>query len=365
PSKSPCPTRPSAPQGQARGVPVHRRRRISDDWNCGAPVSDIKRLAAYWRDDFDWRAQEARLNEIPQFTTTVSVDGFGELSVHLVHQGSSRAGSIPLFFCHGCRLLGRRGQEGFSIPRYAETLHKVMLNLGYDKYGLTSVAVTQGGDKGFIITRLVGMQYPDHCLASHINVVRVTSSPKLTKTPLFYLRHALQPYSELQKQARERTAWFAGEGFGYNLLQSTKPSMLGFALADSPFALLAWVYEKPHDWTNGYPWTGLDLRLPGSVASARMYYEAKHAATAQVARGLEYVPRVRLGFSILPRDLIVPPRTWARTLGPVVFEKMHDSGGHVAAHERPEELAGDLRNMYRRDGGVYDVAARRARESRL
>lgn len=75
---------------------------FSDDWDYGAPLSDVKRLTAHWRDGFDWRAQEARLNEVPQFTTEVSVDGFGELNVHLVHQKSSRPGSIPLLFCHGC-----------------------------------------------------------------------------------------------------------------------------------------------------------------------------------------------------------------------------------------------------------------------
>ena len=75
---------------------------FSDDWDYGAPLSDVKRLAAYWRDGFDWRAQEARLNEIPQFTTSVSVGGFGDLKIHFVHQKSSRPGSIPLLFCHGC-----------------------------------------------------------------------------------------------------------------------------------------------------------------------------------------------------------------------------------------------------------------------
>lgn len=77
---------------------------FSDDKAYGAPLKDIKRLAAYWEDGFDWRAQEAKLNEVPQFTTTVGVDGFEELEIHFVHQKSSKAGSIPLLFCHGCKL---------------------------------------------------------------------------------------------------------------------------------------------------------------------------------------------------------------------------------------------------------------------
>src|SRR6266536_393781 len=77
---------------------------FSTTWDYGAPLADIKRLANYWRDGFNWRAQEAKLNETPQFTTTVSVDGFEELEVHFVHQKSKRDGSVPLLFCHGCRL---------------------------------------------------------------------------------------------------------------------------------------------------------------------------------------------------------------------------------------------------------------------
>lgn len=75
---------------------------FSDDWGYGAPLGDVKRLAKYWETGFDWRAQEAKLNQLPQYTTTVAVDGFGELQIHFVHQRSSRPDSIPLLFCHGC-----------------------------------------------------------------------------------------------------------------------------------------------------------------------------------------------------------------------------------------------------------------------
>lgn len=76
-----------------------------DSWDYGAPLSDVKRLAERWRDGFDWRAQEAKLNEVPQFTTKVDVDGFGELNIHFVYKKSSRRGAIPLLFCHGCKSL--------------------------------------------------------------------------------------------------------------------------------------------------------------------------------------------------------------------------------------------------------------------
>lgn len=76
---------------------------FSNDWNYGAPLADVKRLANRWKDGFDWRAQEAKLNELPHFTTSIAVDGFDDLDIHFIHQKSSRPGSIPLLFCHGCK----------------------------------------------------------------------------------------------------------------------------------------------------------------------------------------------------------------------------------------------------------------------
>ena len=76
---------------------------FSDDWSYGTPQSDIKRLAKYWVNGFDWRAQEAKMNILPQFTTQVQIEGFGELRMHFVHQKSDKPDSIPLLFSHGCQ----------------------------------------------------------------------------------------------------------------------------------------------------------------------------------------------------------------------------------------------------------------------
>jgi hypothetical protein len=78
---------------------------MSNGWEFGPPLSDLKRLVSYWRDSFDWRAQEADINRFPHFTTPISVEGFGELKIHFIHKTSDRKGSIPLLFCHGCKSL--------------------------------------------------------------------------------------------------------------------------------------------------------------------------------------------------------------------------------------------------------------------
>lgn len=71
------------------------------DWTYGSPLADVQRLAKYWQESFDWRKAEARLNELPQFTTDIQVDGFETLKIHFVHQKSEVAGAIPLLFSHG------------------------------------------------------------------------------------------------------------------------------------------------------------------------------------------------------------------------------------------------------------------------
>lgn len=178
-----------------------------------------------------------------------------------------------------------------------------MLSLGYNEY------VSQGGDWGTHITRAMATLYPQHLKASHHNMLRPSSAPKASKNPLLALQHALTPYSEADKAGFERTEWFQKEGRGYNLLQSTKPQTLSYALQDSPVALLAWIYEKLHDWTDGYPWTDDEIlrwisiyqfSRMGPGAAHRIYYEMVHtkAGPGRVTSddNSEWIPTVKLGF---------------------------------------------------------------------
>lgn len=71
------------------------------DWAYGSPLADIKRLTSYWRNDFDWKKVEAKLNELPNFETNVTVDGFGDIDLHFLHQPSSATDAVPLLFVHG------------------------------------------------------------------------------------------------------------------------------------------------------------------------------------------------------------------------------------------------------------------------
>ena len=71
-------------------------------WDYGAPLADVKRLTAYWKDGFDWKKQEAGINKLPQFQTQVKVDGYEALTIHFVYQKNENPKAIPLLFVHGC-----------------------------------------------------------------------------------------------------------------------------------------------------------------------------------------------------------------------------------------------------------------------
>ncbi|KAK8116983.1 uncharacterized protein PG998_005264 [Apiospora kogelbergensis] len=367
------------------------------EWDLGAPLDDIQRLTKYWATSFDWRAAEARLNRFAQFTTDLQADGFDPINMHFLHQRSKDPNAIPLLFVHGwpgsiyegSKIIepltqpgsnglsfhvvvpslpnygfsGGVSKRGFSIDQYAEVLNKLMLKLGYDQY------VTQGGDWGWFISRALSHHYPQHVKATHVNL-DLMRQPGWLKHPLLALEHSFMPYSQSEREGLARTNWFYKEGSGYGALQTTKPQTLGYALADSPVALLSWIYEKLHDWTDSYPWTDDEIltwisiywfSTAGPAASVRVYYEFTRVNRGEGKPGqmtqdqmLDWQP-ITMGVSHFPKDVIVAPLAWARARGNVVFESSHPSGGHFPAWEKPEVIVGDLRDMFAKNGPAGNV----------
>jgi len=78
--------------------------------------------------------------------------------------------------------------------------------------------------------------------------------PRLFTNPLLWLHNLFFPYTAKEKAGFVRENDFQRFGSGYSSIQNTKPQTLGYALADSPVGLLAWIYEKLKDWTDDYEW---------------------------------------------------------------------------------------------------------------
>lgn len=234
------------------------------------------------------------------------------------------------------------------------------------------------------ITTSIGNLYPESMLALHLNFV-LAMPPPLTKSPLGFVRflttHMLNLYTP-QEQAGLKAAKDYQENGGYYLhMMRTRPQTVGAMLADSPVALLAWIYEKLIAWTDDYPWTDQEVcewvslywySRAGPAASVNIYHEMFQgewqADTGRaipkaklVSETLQLETQARLandvdslqGFSYFPKEIAATPRMWNRQLGDVVFEKEQEKGGHFAAWEQPEALVQDLREMFRSDGPAY------------
>jgi epoxide hydrolase len=67
-----------------------------EGWSRGVPTDYLKGLAEYWQTQYDWRDHEAKLNEYPQFTTTI-----GGQIVHFLHVRSPEPNATPLMLIHG------------------------------------------------------------------------------------------------------------------------------------------------------------------------------------------------------------------------------------------------------------------------
>ncbi|KAF8890006.1 Alpha/Beta hydrolase protein [Gymnopilus junonius] len=343
---------------------------------------DYERLLARWKDGYDWRIHEKKLNEeLPQFQKEIDVDGHGRLNIHFIHRRSEVEGAIPLLFVHGwpgsfvevrkiLPLLIQGGKDHPAFHVVTFSLTRVWFLRGSETKGICNrsirggyeqYAMTQGGDWGYPITARIASTYGGrHAKAWHTNVEYARPGqdpPKLFSNPLLYFRNLVKGYTEAEKAGLQRTIWFREKGRGYSAEQSTQPQTLGYSLADSPAGLLAWIYEKLVNWTDEYPWEDDEVltwisiywfSTAGPTASTRIYYERVN----EKARAA--VPTIPHGASFFPKELYNVPRLWSKTRYRV-FEAEHATGGHLAAHEKPEELVPDLRKMFGRGGQAYGV----------
>ncbi|KAH3514502.1 hypothetical protein KXW24_000090 [Aspergillus fumigatus] len=351
-------------------------------WDLGVPLDEIKRLTAYWRDGFDWRAKEKELNgKLHQFMVSVSVSGFVQLDIHCVHQRSPMPGAIPLLFLHGwpgsfleavklIPLLTKGDenqpafdlvvpslpnfgfsqvvkQRGFGLAQYAEAMHSLMLNLGYEKY------VIQGGDWGSIIARVMATLYPQHIKAVHLNFAPV-APPYPWRHPWIFVQSILTlPFSSRSRALISTTLDYLNRGNAYMRQQETAPQTLGYGLHDSPVALLAWVYDKLHSWADDYPWTDDEILTWVSVYQFSVAGPAASRVSTVDAISASIPGEVKLAVAHFKRELIKLPFLWCRSMGSVVRESEFECGGHFAAWEVPELLAADVRSFLGKGGQAY------------
>ena len=343
-------------------------------WDYGTDVAWLRDLTQYWRNGFDWRTQEARLNALPQRIVRV-----GGLDVHCVHVPGRGPDPLPLVATHGWpssffemhKLIGPLAdpaaygadpRDSFdvvapSLPGYgfsaaptqpgagaaivADLWVGLMAALGYQRFG------SHGGDWGSAVTSALGARHADRMIGLHLTMAAPPVDPGSLTSEQRQWWDALQHYRDRE--------------WGYVHLQRTKPQTPAFALTDSPVGLAAWILEKWWRWSDCTDedgrrdllrsYTRDELLTNVSIywftrsigPSMRLYYETFGPGATIPHTGRIEVPT---GVSLFkdpnspPRELVEP---WYDLRRYATIER----GGHFPALENPDALVSELREFFR------------------
>lgn len=342
-------------------------------WAYGADLAYMKELVAYWRDRFDWRAQERRLNELPHFVARID-----DRDIHFIRAQGKGPAPKPLIITHGwpssvaeftkiIPLLSDPGAYGGNPDDAFDVIAPSMPGYGFSsrpsKPGTTSRAVADlwvelmarlgyrtffahGGDIGAGVTNALGRVYPDRVAAIHS---MASPYPFPAEEDDASLTPAERQYLALVKK------WEWDED-AYGHLQRTKPQTLAMGLNDSPAGLAAWIVEKWRSWSdcNGNVETRFSKdELLVNVAiywftqtigsSVRMYYESAHGNQSKPDAKIEAPARLFL----TREEIDLCPREWAERSYANLSYGVVSSGGHFLAAEEPVLLARDIQLYFR------------------
>jgi pimeloyl-ACP methyl ester carboxylesterase len=345
-----------------------------EPWAFGTSVDYARDLVGYWKDRFDWRAQEAALNAFPQFKIPLH-----DIDLHYLHVPGVGPNPYPLLLLHGwpgsvyefldiiprltdpARFGGdpkdaftviapslpgyglsfKPGQKRFTLQDIAACVHDLMTGvLGFEKFAV------QGGDWGAGTASLIGNTYPASVCGIHVNLLFVPRErPDGELTP-----EAKQYADDLSHWLREET--------GYQQIQGTKPQTLAFGLTDSPAGLAAWIAEKFRSWSDcdGVAENAIarDRMLAnislywftGAIGSSFWPYYGRLHTTWPISPANPI--KVPTGYAAFPKEILSPPRSIAeKTYTNIQRWTEMKKGGHFAAMEQPAALAEEIRAFFR------------------
>jgi pimeloyl-ACP methyl ester carboxylesterase len=319
---------------------------------------------------------EARINQIPQFMTTI--DG---LDVHFLHLRSPHPDAIPLIMTHGWpgsflefeRVLGpltdppayggdagdafdvivpslpgygfsgKPAATGWDIHRIARAWAELMTRLGYDRF------LAQGSDWGTSVSTSLALHRPGRLLGIHL--IPPLAPPDRNADDLTGRERAA--LADLDERSRT--------GSGYSAEQGTRPQTIGYSLTDSPAGLCAWIVEKLWAWTD-HPGDLSQVLTADQVldnislywltgtgaSSARLYWESITEVTDWFTTATRDIITVPAGCSIFPKEVPRPSRRQAqRRFTNIVHWSEPGHGGHFAAWEQPALFVDEVRAVAR------------------
>jgi pimeloyl-ACP methyl ester carboxylesterase len=340
-----------------------------EPWAHGTSVRYMQELVEYWRERFDWRIQEKKLNSFRQFTVPLA-----GIQLHFIHEEGKGPKPLPLLLSHGWpgsilefykiipmltdpsrfggdpadsftvvapslpgyTLSFQPNQPRFSVEQIADCFASLMTDvLGFKHF------VAQGGDWGGFVASRLGFAYPERVAGIHLNLLALPREtamlPNRTPEEKVYL-------DQMKQWLKEET--------GYQWIHGTKPQTLSFALADSPVGLAAWIIEKFRSWsdcrgdvesvfTKDELLTNIMLYwVTGAIGSSFWpYYARMHGPWPIPEGGRINVPT---GYVEFPKEMLRPPRSVAERMYNIQRWTKMDRGGHFAALEQPEALVREI-----------------------
>ncbi len=343
-------------------------------WNYGTNLNYLKEFCDYWVNEFDWRKQEAEINNFSHFKAPVN-----GIDLHFIHEKGSGDNPKPLIINHGwpgtivefldfIDLLAHPEKHGGSVedafdvvapslpgfgfsgrpprpygPRKMADIFNTLMTdtLGYPSY------IAQGGDWGGAISSWLGYEHAPACRAIHINVLT--------------MRHKDGP------QGSEEEAWAAQFDHdqimqnGYRTQQATKPQTLSYAMMDSPVGIAAWILEKMNGWsdidgddvesvyTKDQLLTNIMVYIvTRTFNTASWIYYGRREEGGRILSPEGKRVEVPTGCAVFPKEMLNwPPRSYAERIYNITQWTEMPRGGHFAAMEQPELLIEDIRKFAR------------------
>ena len=350
------------------------------DWSYGVERGWLEDLVDYWREEFDWRAQERAINAFPQFIAEIR-----GTPVHFIHARGRGPSPRPLLLSHGWPWTfwdykdvigplsdpGAYGGDpadafdvivpslpgtGFSMPlrttglgarEIAEMWHELMTEvLGYARYG------AGGGDWGSIITGEIG-----HGFSESLTGVWITL-PYIPGVDLRALGE--DDFAEDEGWMWRRSMQVRPTIMSHRTVHQIEPQTLAYALVDSPVGAAAWVLGRRRDWSDhdGDVFKVFDRDFLCATASiywlnrsigtsTRIYHEYFGTGGPPPPRH-DRLPAITAptGFAVFPKELLLLPRSWAERYTNLVRWQVKERGGHFAPAEQPALVVEDLREFF-------------------
>ncbi len=343
-------------------------------WDYGTNMEYLKELCTYWVNDFDWRAQEKRLNGFSQFIAPVD-----DINMHFIYEQGSGDAPMPLMISHGWpgsvaefldlieplahpERFGGEPSDSFTVvvpslpgfgfsgrpprpygPRkMASVINALMTKtLGFQGY------MAQGGDWGGAVCSWLGFDHAPACKAIHINILTMRH-PDGPQTPAEKAWEAQFDHDQIMQD-------------GYRTQQATRPQTLSYAMMDSPVGIAAWIIEKFHDWsdvevgeieaahTKDELLTNIMIYITTRTfnTASWIYYGRREEGGRTLSQEGKRV-EVPTGCAVFPAEMLNwPPRSYVERIYNVKHWTEMPRGGHFAAMEEPDLLLEDIRAFAR------------------